>query len=155
KLGFADLAQNLLGVLAQPRRRALGRHWHAVERDRRTHAWNHAAGGSRAFSRDLHAAMHDLWIGKRLREIVDRACRYADRLELLQERVARELRGELAEMCDQLGAMCQARFVVDEFFLPGEIGLAQHRAQLGELPVVARGDDDMAVGDWKHLIWRD
>ena len=114
-----------------------------------------AVGGRGARPVEPHAAMNHLRIGKDLRQIVDRTRRHADGFELFQKLGARQARGECAQMPDQFGAMRQARFVVDVFFFLGERRLAQDGAQLGELAVVARGDDDVPVGDRKHLIGRD
>ena len=133
-LSFADLAQNLFGMLAEPWRWALRRHRRAVERDRRAHARNFAVGGCRARPLDLHAAIHDLRIGKHLREVVDRARRHADRLELVQKLVARQARGQRAEVSDELGAVREPRLVVDVFFFLGERGLAKPAHSLANCP---------------------
>ena len=51
--------------------------------------------------------------------------------------------------------MREPGFVVDVIRVLGEVWFAEHAAQLGELAVIATGDDDVAVGDRKHLIGRD
>ncbi len=70
----------------------LGRGAPAVEADRRAHAWNLAGFGGRVRPLDLHAARHDLGVGKNLRQIVDRACGYALRLKFSQQLVTRQTR---------------------------------------------------------------
>src|SRR3954470_18515817 len=82
-LPLADLFQNLRGVLAEPRRRARGRHRLAVDHDRRADARDGAELGERARQIELHAAVLDMRIVEHLVEIVDRTGRHADRFELV------------------------------------------------------------------------
>ena len=112
-LNFADLAQNLCGVLAEPRRGLRRRHRLAVEHDRGAHAGNLAVRGRGARQFEPHAAMNHLRIGEHLLEIVDRTGRHADGFELFQKLGARQARGQCAQLPDQFGAMREPRFVVD------------------------------------------
>ena len=88
--GFADLPQNLGGMLAEPRGGAFGRHRRPVDHDRGAHARNRAVLGGGARRVDLHAAVQHLRIGEHLVERVDRPGRNSDRLELGQQVVAPE-----------------------------------------------------------------
>src|SRR5215469_18600932 len=87
-LPFADLAQNLGTVLAEPGRWPLRRHRRPVQYDWRANAGNDAALRGRAFQFEPHAAMDDLLIGEHLLQIVNRAGRNADRFELVQKLLA-------------------------------------------------------------------
>src|ERR1700684_443440 len=84
KLTLADLFQNFLRVLAEPRRRAVRGHRGAVEHDRGANAGAGAAFGGGVFQGELHAAMDHLRIGEDLLQIVDRTGGNASRLELVQ-----------------------------------------------------------------------
>src|SRR5215469_13426685 len=67
-----DLPQDLLRVLAEPRRRMLCRHTDAVDGDRGAHARNGAGLGGGARRIEPHAAVDHLRIGEHVGEIVDR-----------------------------------------------------------------------------------
>src|SRR5689334_2735781 len=94
KLPFADLLQNLSGVLAEPRRRMLRGHRRTIHHDRRADAGNASALGKGARNIEQHAAMLDVRIREHLVEVVDRAGRHADRLELVGEILHLELQGQ-------------------------------------------------------------
>ena len=104
---------------------------------------------------DPHAAMNHLRVGKDLVERVDRTGRHLHGLELRQQVGARQALGQRGEARDQLVAVVEAVGVGEIARLLRELRLAEHRAQLGELVVVAGGDDDVAVGDREHLVGHD
>ena len=154
-LRFPDLAQDFRAVLAQARRRPLGRHALPVDRDRRAHARNGAALG-RVASAD-RAACRDGPPADRedVGEIVDRARRHVHGLEPGQDVGAVEPRRQAAEMRNQLGAVHHPVGIGLVHRILRQARLAEHAAQLGELAVVAGRDDDVAVGDRKHLVGHD
>ena len=82
RLRFPDLAQDLVRVLAQPRRRPLARHRPSADHDRRAHAGNCSALGGRARQIELHAAVDHLRVAEHRFQRVDRPRRHADRFEL-------------------------------------------------------------------------
>src|SRR5262249_49891344 len=88
---LTELAQDVVGVLAEERGGAGGRHRLAVDHDRRAQPWNGTALGGRARPLDAHAAMDHLRVGEYLVEVVDRSGRDADRFEPGEEIGARRL----------------------------------------------------------------
>src|SRR5215469_13937494 len=151
-LPFADLAQNLGAVLAEPRRWPLRRHRRPVQYDWRANAGNDAALRGRAFQFEPHAAVDDLRIGEHLLQIVDRTRWYAGGFELVQKLFAFPPRGQRAQFADEFGAMADAAFIVFVQVGLGQFRGAENAAQFDELRVVSGGDDDAAVRDRKFLI---
>src|SRR6185437_10865527 len=149
---FADLAQNLGAMFTEPWRRPIGSHRHAVEHDRGADAGADAAFGARIFQLELHAAVNHLRIGKDLLKVVDGACRDSGAFKFVQELFAFEARRQRGQLADQHIARGEAALVVLVVRIFRELRRAQDAAKSDILAVVACGDDDQTVGDWKNLI---
>ena len=151
-IGLQPVAQHLLGMLTQQRRR------HAVLHRRGAQAHRAGYGGNRAErvrQIDLDAARLHLRIGKYLIQPVDRA---AGHIGLFQRadpfrRAAHD--GGLAQQRDQFGAVPDALRVGGKALVLRPFRAAGHGAEAGELAVVAHGQDHVAVGSGKGLVGHD
>jgi hypothetical protein len=123
-----------------------------IDRDRRAHAGDRAAGGGFALKLDPHSAVDDLRIGEHVGKVVDRPSRNLHGLEPGGELRPLESRGEAEEMRDQLVTVAHPIRVGLVFRVLRQVRLAENPTQFGELAVVTGRDDDMAVGDREHLV---
>src|SRR6476646_6508794 len=99
--------------------------------------------------------MNDLRVIEHIFEIVDRSRRNLLRFELVQELIPFYPRSECRQVSNELVAVLQSADVVLVSGILRELRGAQDIAELDELVVVAGGDDDVSIGNWKNLVRHD
>src|SRR6267142_2480706 len=148
----ADLAQDILGVLAE-RGRGGGQHGRCQRHLHRIAERLHPAG-LRVRQLLHHAARAHVGIGERLRHAVDRAGRHAGRLARGEPVSARLARGDRLDQRLQLRAMPQAQPDAGEARVAHEVTEAEQRAEAREEVVVGGADGEVAVAGAEGLVGR-
>ena len=142
-------------MLAEVRRGARVRLGHAVDQDGRADARRGAALGKRVVEAQRHAARHHLRVGEDLRHAVDGTGRNMRGVELRQQLRSVAPRREGMERRRQGDAVGDPAAVGEVVRMGAERRVAEDVAEAPELPVVAGGDDDVAVGDGEHVVGHD
>ena len=152
---LTEFGQDRRGVFAKPRRGDRRRHREPIEHDWRAHRGNRSARRAAGGQIDPHAARRDLRIGEHLGDRIDRPRRHGRLFERGEQRRAGELLGRLLDRRDKHRAIGDAVGVGAKPRIVGERLQPEDAAEVARLPVIAGGDDDLAVGDAKHLIGHD
>ncbi|KAG0775465.1 hypothetical protein G6F22_013281 [Rhizopus arrhizus] len=140
-------------VGAQHRRRAAVRH--GRRRKMQRVADQVGATGLRIGHRHAHAALQDLRVGEHVGHPVDRPARHGQRFQRAQPVRAGMLRHLRLDLRDQGFTRGQARGVGGIARVVSQLGAADGAAEPPELPVVAHGDDDVAVAGGEVLVGHD
>ena len=90
--------------------------------------------------------------GDALADRVDRPARHADRDDVAEPLHLRPVAQPLDQQRPQGDPVHDAVLVAGEPRVVGQLGQAEHLDQLAELPVVARGHDEVAVGAGQRLV---
>jgi len=102
-----------------------------------------------------HAAMPNLRILEDLGEVVDRASRHLRRLHRVEPVLARSRGDALGQQRDQRLAVPHALRIGRIARIASQFGHAEQFAELGELAVVADGDDQVAIAGLEDLVRHD
>ena len=104
---------------------------------------------------DHHVAFEHVRIGKHLFEIVDGTARHLGRFQRYQPVGFAALLQQRSQQRHQRVAVTHAVGVARVQRIEGERWLARHGTELGELAVVADGQDEVPVRDLEHLVRHD
>ena len=102
--------------------------------------------GDRVVDLDQHVARRGLRVRERLRDIVDRAARHARRLQHRDPVLGVRAAQHTLDLGLQRLLVLVAQRVGLEQRVLGEVGAVERLGQLDEEPVIAGGDDEVAVG---------